>query len=364
MTSTHRGLEVKVGLFTLGALALLAAFFVVVGNPTFGPGVELKVDYAFTGPIKDGATVRISGVTVGKVRRVEFVGNRPPDAKADHPLVRLHLFVEQRAAPLLVKGTRFYVTTQGVMGEHYVDVAPGAADHVVLKDGDTVRGVDMPRTDLLMARMAGLLEQVGGILDKNEGQLLNLMNAATVLMKRLDTALQDTDMAAFLKDLETTLADARQVLVALRTVLKDPEDLRKLLDDSLVTMDEGRIVLGDVKAILGEVRKEAPSLVKKTDTLLTNADAVSVRMDTLLHAMEKAGLTDEKRLSALVTRSESLMARADSLSARADALLVKIERGEGSVGKLMKDEEVYNDLKALLAEVRQNPWRLMVPNRK
>ena len=65
-----------------------------------------------------------------------------------------------------------------------------------------------------------------------------------------------------------------------------------------------------------------------------------------------------------MTRGETVMERADGISQRADRLLTRLEKGEGTVGKLMKDEAVYEDLKALLNDLRANPWKLMIPGRK
>ncbi|MEW5851403.1 MAG: MlaD family protein [Myxococcota bacterium] len=360
---SSRTLEIKVGAFVLGGLAVLLFFFFVVGNPTFGPGIMLKLDYAFTGPIKQGAAVKISGVNVGKVREVEFMGARPADARPDHPIVRLHVFVEQRAQPLVTEGSRFFVTTLGVLGEHYVDVVPGPAGASQIGDGATVRGVDSPRTDMLMARMAQMMDQIGSILDRNEVQLVDLIGSAAALMKRVDAALGKTDVSAFLADVQLVLTDARDVLSAARTVLQDPEALAAMVQDGRVMVREGKVMIADAQGLLTEVKDTAPQMLRRADSLLVTAEGMSVRVDALLRALEKAGYTDEKRLSALLSQSETVMGRADNLSARADVLLQRIEKGEGTVGKLMKDEDVYRDLKSLLKEIRENPWQLMVPGK-
>jgi phospholipid/cholesterol/gamma-HCH transport system substrate-binding protein len=363
VTAQERGLEVRVGAFVLGASALLCVFFFVVGNPALGPGIHLKLRYAFTGPIKEGASVRISGVTVGKVQDVEFVGERPKDATPGQPLVRLHVFIEQRAQPLLTEGTRFYVTTLGVLGEHYVDVIPGPPLHPLLADGGEVRGVDLPRTDLLMARMANLMEQVGGWLEKNELEVKDLMTATAALIRRVDTTLATTDVPTFLQDVQATLADARVVLESARRVLKDPDAVTQLLAESRAMMSESRETLADGRELITALQTRGTALMDRGDGIMTRASDVAVRVDTLLRALEKSGLSDEKRVTAFLEQSENIMEGAVALSRRADGLLSQIEKGQGSLGKLMKDEQVYEDLKALLRELRENPWKIMVPGK-
>ena len=359
-----RALELRVGAFTLTALVLFAAFYLVVGNPVFGPGVKLKLDYAFSGPIKEGATVKVSGVNVGRVERIEFMGNRPANATEDHPIVRLHVFVEQRAAPLLTQGTRFYVTTLGVLGEHYVDILPGPASAGPIADGETVRGVDLPRTDLLMARMATMMDAVGRVLENNDAQLVVLMDAAARLLKQTEVVLKDQDLKALLGDATATLADMRGLLAATRKAFKDPDQLASMLQDGKVMLSDSKVVMSDVQELLVTVKAEVPGAMTRTNVVLGQAESITVRVDALLKALEKAGLTDEKKLGQLVARGEGVMERADSISQRADRILTRMEKGEGTVGKLMKDDAVYEDLKALLNDLRANPWKLMIPGRK
>jgi phospholipid/cholesterol/gamma-HCH transport system substrate-binding protein len=38
--------------------------------------------------------------------------------------------------------------------------------------------------------------------------------------------------------------------------------------------------------------------------------------------------------------------------------LQRIKRGEGSLGKLLYQDDVYNELDALVSDVRKNPWKL------
>ncbi len=41
-----------------------------------------------------------------------------------------------------------------------------------------------------------------------------------------------------------------------------------------------------------------------------------------------------------------------------DATINKIKNGEGTVGKLLTDDSIYNELDALVVDLRKNPWKL------
>jgi len=63
---------------------------------------------------------------------------------------------------------------------------------------------------------------------------------------------------------------------------------------------------------------------------------------------------------------DAIYNRLDSLSARLDSLIGRVENGEGSAGKLIRDPEFYNnmngaaeDLRKLIADIRKDPQRYL-----
>ncbi|MCX5697760.1 MAG: MlaD family protein [Candidatus Omnitrophica bacterium] len=51
-------------------------------------------------------------------------------------------------------------------------------------------------------------------------------------------------------------------------------------------------------------------------------------------------------------------ALAKNLVGDLDASFVKIKNGEGTIGKLLSDETIYNELEATMKDIRRNPWKL------
>jgi len=66
---------------------------------------------------------------------------------------------------------------------------------------------------------------------------------------------------------------------------------------------------------------------------------------------------DPLPIHALFSKSESIMASLDEG-------LTKIINKEGTLGKLLYDEALYNELEALVADVRKNPWKLLVKTKE
>ena len=68
---------------------------------------------------------------------------------------------------------------------------------------------------------------------------------------------------------------------------------------------------------------------------------------------------DGVRLRQALQSYASAGERLDQIAGRADRLLQRLESGQGTLGALQKDPQVYDDLRALLTELRKHPWKIL-----
>ena len=59
-----------------------------------------------------------------------------------------------------------------------------------------------------------------------------------------------------------------------------------------------------------------------------------------------------------------LMKSAKSIVDNLDIGVAKIVNKEGTVGKLLYDDKIYNELDALVTDLRKNPWKLLVKTKE
>jgi len=55
---------------------------------------------------------------------------------------------------------------------------------------------------------------------------------------------------------------------------------------------------------------------------------------------------------------------AESILRNLDESIVKIKNKEGSLGKFIYDDAIYNELEALVTDVRKNPWKLFIKTKE
>jgi phospholipid/cholesterol/gamma-HCH transport system substrate-binding protein len=62
--------------------------------------------------------------------------------------------------------------------------------------------------------------------------------------------------------------------------------------------------------------------------------------------------------------THELFNRAENIMHNLDDAIIKIKNKEGTVGKLLYDDTVYNELQALVTDVRKNPWKLLIKTKE
>ena len=117
-----------VGLFVLAGLGALAYLALQVGGieGQGEGGLEISAEFAEIGGLKVRAPVVISGVKVGRVKRVELT-----------PELRARVVLDVDARFELPVDTSAAIRTEGLLGQQFVALEPGAED-ALLKNGDTI----------------------------------------------------------------------------------------------------------------------------------------------------------------------------------------------------------------------------------
>lgn len=156
----------------------------------------------------------------------------------------------------------------------------------------------------------------------------------------------DQKLSPILEKFESALTDADSVMLNVNAVLdtKAKRDLRQTINDLSALMKD----LKGAGATLNRLLKNNES---KLDKSLTNFEELTSNFAKLSDSLNNAGLG--RTLASL----ESTVSNLNSLMAR-------IEKGDGTLGKLMKDDELYSNLNnasreldLLLQDFRLNPKR-------
>lgn len=116
------GVFLLAGILCLGYLSIKLAKMEVIGSS----GYELVAKFADVGGLKEGSSVVIAGVDVGRVKSIQMI-----DYEAEVVLLLPTNIEVQEDAIASVK-------TKGLIGEKFIQITPGGSD-IIMKAGDRIR---------------------------------------------------------------------------------------------------------------------------------------------------------------------------------------------------------------------------------
>lgn len=328
-------LEAKVGLLILTAAVVLGAFLFLLGGVSFEDDYDVFVDFDNPGSVQPGAAVRVGGVKVGSVEEVTYLGNRLDPQTGRRALVRLRVALYERVRETLHEDALFFVTSQGVLGEQFLAVEPGTADAPVLREGAIVEGVDPPRLDLALALGYELLETVVDGVRDNREELGTLMDDLVALVHGMRMLLDENR------------GDLDHIVDNVRTLSDEGVSTLRAARERYVDGERPTRIMRNLDRTVALVEREAPELIADASKAARGASEL----------IETVGPEQRQQLQNTIASAERIATRADSAMGEAEEIVHRIREGQGTVGALVMDEEIYDDLQELIRDLKHNPWK-------
>lgn len=403
---TERQMQLRIGALVLVSIVLFIGFVLSVGKRSalFEERYSLWTSFHSTEGLTEGSPVRLAGVTVGNVTRIAF-GRDPRD-----PRIVVTLAVERRVQDRIRGDSVARIGTIGLVGDKVLDVTVGSHDQPVLQSGAQLGSVDPPdylgllqKGDRILdhvTRIAASLDEFftgGGQIEKQSlNDAVRSLRATLVEIEKgegLAHALiygkEGADMVGSLgrtaKTLERLAEAVEKERGLLHALIFTPQEetlgrLTRTLDsaDALIkdTREEslGRLnrTMDRAEALLKDA-KEGPGLLhaliydKEGAELLTRLGRTGERLEEFVRAVregqglvpallfdpERVKVLDDLQASAAGLRSltgnlEGAATDLRTLTQDLQTVTARLRAGEGTLGALIEDPTVYEDLSALL----------------
>lgn len=334
---SERGLQIKVGLLVLLALFILGGFLVLLGSFSTTSGFSFYVDFDFSGNLQDGAPVKVAGIKVGKVEEVRYLGGLKHPKTGRRTYVRVTAWVEDRVAGTVFDDAEFFVNTQGVLGEQYLEIVPGTPGRRPIRAGEVLVGVTPPRMDLVVARLYEVLDGVTRLLRDEKETIRNLLRSGTGALRTVDQLLSENrpEIKKLLTDADTLAGQAEGLLRDVRAGLGGPAQMR---------------------AIVGSLEKTSAALAQNLDGVLASARKA---LDGAVRLTGAVSDEDVKKIRAALDRMLLLSDGLGKLTGEARLVLAGLHQGKGTAGALLVKDELYDDLKEMVRDLRRNPWKFL-----
>ena len=281
--------EIKIGLTIVIALLIaIIGFRLMQDVPIFRPSLQLYTVFDRVDGVSVGTSVYLSGVKIGSVNRVELAG---PDS------VRVVLNLSYTEG--IPVGSRAYIESADLIGGKRVRIHHSGQDEM-LPDGGYIEGV---YDHGAFAELQSFAEDVKPDIQRSTGNLADVLS-------QIDEILKDGGK----EDLRGTIA----------TLSSSSRQIDRLLQERSADLEESIISL---KHIMQNLDTLSTGRQSQLDDILENLETTSQELGVI--SRELGGVSSELHV-----------------------MMQQINSGEGTLGRLIQDPSLYENLDSLAVNLK------------
>ncbi|HEX9794714.1 MAG TPA: MlaD family protein [Planctomycetota bacterium] len=342
MSESNTTRDFLLGLVFFGTIAFLIYATVALTGFSFAATERFSVWFPNAAGLKQGDAVLVSGHPTGKVVAVQYIDDRPDDR-------RIRVDVEFQELVRMREGYQITIMEFTLLGGRVIEIDPGPLGNETLPAGaDLVGGVG-----------PSALEAIGELVGDNRDDVRvivrNLRQASEDLASGkgpLGALLADSAMK---EDLDAALGGMRSIAEA---VASEEGFLGTLVADEVVR-DRLVAMINDGGAAVTDLRKLVEELADGEGTLGALMRDESLRANSVEMIANLAAAADGLNLmirnanrgdglAGRLLTDEEMSAGARSFIDDLAEIVGRLERGEGSLGHLLSEDEAYTELMVAL----------------
>lgn len=286
--------ELRIGIFIVAAFFILVAFIFVIGDfgVLFKRGYSLHVLFDSAAGLEKRTAVRMAGVKVGYVKDIRLKGSKA------------EVLMNIDSGVSVPRGSKATLAALGLLGERHIEIVPSEATDFY-QPGETIEGIPYVSFDqmgTLLVSLSTEFEEIGKILRGSLGEEKSQANFRDTLQ----------NLSSFTLDLKEFFgANKEKLQQGIQTSSQAFQKFEQRVEELSQSLD-------DLIALLKAVAEENRENIKK------NLESI-------------------KELIAKTEESIRLL----------NESLEKINRGEGTLGKLIHREELYQKAEATVGELEK-----------
>ena len=295
--------ELKVGIFVFIGIVALGVIIVLLGSKQdmFSRQYPLYAAFEDVGGLKPGAPVRLAGVDVGTVERIDL-----PATPGDKQL-RVRMMIRSEVSDRIRQDSKAEISTQGVLGDKYVAVTLGTEGEPH-KPNDTILS-EQP------ADYFAFLETAG----KAAGNIASITAKLDAMISSSAGGATKSSVAMTLSNLAAITGEVQHGHGLLHELIYDPKGAQ--------TIDQLHDTAANLAAVTGDIKAGKGALGEL--------------------------LNDPKGKEA-IAKIYDAAGNLDTTTKNFAEVSKKVNDGEGTLGALVNDDGVYDDIRALLGRAKRN----------
>ncbi len=140
---------------------------------------------------------------------------------------------------------------------------------------------------------------------------------------------------------------------------KEPIAMNNIIEMARDITSELSGVIKSLNAVLGE-----PKMQEDFKTTIAQVRMVTQDLSQLTKTVNEMIGKNKPNIEQTITNVCDASQGINKNMAILEELFVKIKKGEGVIGQLLTDKDLYKDMEMLMADIREHPWKLLIKTRE
>jgi phospholipid/cholesterol/gamma-HCH transport system substrate-binding protein len=331
--------SIQVGIFVLAGIVLAGVATFMIGDTEhlWNRKVEYQAAFNDVAGLKPGSPVSMGGVDIGRVDTVAHAAD-PSDRR-----IYVKLQVERTESVRVLTDTKAQILGKGLLGDKMVDLSTDGKGAPLLPNGMLSTAEPLDFTSAL------------GVLATKADHAITNVEQTTELLN--DPKLHE-DVRASLDDMRAILDGIVQKDSAAHRLLLDPTEGARI-DHAITSLQESTEQLNAAIAAVHDVADHlktgpglAHALIYDGEISQNAAGAVAE-----VHKDLEAVRTGNGLAHSLIygdDATQHVMGNVDAMTGDLRAIVHDVRQGKGTLGALLVDPSVYEDIRSLVGNVERN----------
>jgi phospholipid/cholesterol/gamma-HCH transport system substrate-binding protein len=337
--NTNSRRDFVLGIVFFGTITALLYYTIILTGFSFSEKVHLTAYFPHAAGIKQGDSVLIAGHHSGTVRSVEYDNTASAET-------RISVDLEFDIPPTFHEGYLISISEFTVLGGRVVEIDPGPLDAPFLSVDAQLIGFVMPSP----------LASIGAVIDENREDLVAIIDNLRLVTDNIADG--KGAIGALLSD-ESIATDLASAMKSARLILSDVNAGKGIIG-SLINNEEQRetfgilfedlkITFNDLRAITASVRDENGLIGAMLNDPTMRAEGME-----LVHSLAEVTSNFEQILGDARAGRSGLLGKFigdDKIALEFQDLVSdmrevarRLEDGEGTIGRLLAEDDVYLEL--------------------
>lgn len=327
MDTNNQRFKIRLGLFVTGALTLLVLAIFIIGKQQnlFNPVFKITATFSNVSGLQVGNNVRFSGINVGTVEDIVIINDTT---------VRVDMVIKKEIWQFIKTDCKVSLSSEGIIGDKLIVIGQGSMDAPLIKDGQRLSSIEPIETNAIMARLdvtaknaeiiSHQLSEITFDINRGHGTIGRLIRDS-IFANNLNQTI------ANLNKFSKGLVGSAEIMASLKVTAGNAENISYQLAGITNKINSGDGTLGRLikdSSMANNLNQTILNL-KKSSKGLAGTDTIMAKLN--------------------VTASNAAL-----ISKQLTDMMTKINKGDGTLGRLIRDTTLAGNLDETLINLKNS----------